>query len=135
MYLFTKQQKPDRLHAFFNGFIINKTGKAQFNQVKGNTVNAWFKEGEIDYVRAKGRAESVYYAQDEENKFIGMNRATSDAIDMFFADRKPTRVKFINDLKGVTYPIKQVPPEEDKLKGFNWQDDKRPKTRFEMFSF
>ncbi|CAN5413551.1 OstA-like protein [soil metagenome] len=135
MYLFTKQQKPDRLHAFFNGFIINKTGKAQFNQVKGNTVNAWFKEGEIDYVRAKGRAESVYYAQDEENKFIGMNRATSDAIDMFFADRKPTRVKFINDLKGVTYPIKQVPPEEDKLKGFNWQDEKRPKTRFEMFSF
>ncbi len=135
MYLFTRKQKPDKLYAFFNGFIINKTGKSQFNQVKGNTVNAWFKEGEIDYVRAKGRAESVYYAQDEANKFIGMNRATSDAIDMFFAKRKPVKVKFINDLKGVTYPIKQVPAEEDKLKGFNWQEDRRPKTRFEMFSF
>ena len=133
MYLFTKNKKADKLTAFFNGFIINKTGKAQFNQVKGNTVNAWFKTGEIDYVRAKGRAESVYYAQDEANKFIGMNRATSDAIDMFFTNRKPVKVKFINDLVGVTYPIKQIPAEEDKLKGFNWQDSKRPKTRFELF--
>jgi lipopolysaccharide export system protein LptA len=133
MYLFTKNKKPEKLTAFYNGFIINKTGKAQFNQVKGNTVNAWFKAGEIDYVRAKGRAESVYYALDEENKFIGMNRATSDAIDMFFGNRKPVKVKFINDLKGITYPIKQIPPEEDKLKGFDWQEARRPKTRFELF--
>jgi lipopolysaccharide export system protein LptA len=134
MYLFTIKKKPDRLNAFYNGFIINKTGKAQFNQVKGNVINARFKEGEIEYVRAKGRAESIYYAQDNENKFIGMNRATSDAVDMYFANRKPVKVKFINDLKGVTYPIRQVPAEEDKLKGFSWQEDKRPKTRFELFS-
>jgi lipopolysaccharide export system protein LptA len=132
MYLFTKKQKPDRLRAFFNGFIVNKTGKAQFNQVKGNTVNAWFKEGEIDYVRAKGRAESVYYAQDEQNRFVGMNRATSDAVDMFFANRRPVKVKFINDLKGITYPIKQVPSAQDKLTGFSWQDERRPKTRFDL---
>jgi hypothetical protein len=134
MYLFTVKKKPDRLNAFFNGFIINKTGKAQFNQVKGNVINARFKEGEIEYVRAKGRAESIYYAQDNENKFIGLNRATSDAVDMYFVNRKPVKVKFINDLKGVTYPIRQVPAEEDKLKGFSWQEDKRPKTRFELFS-
>lgn len=133
IYLFTRQQKPDRLQAFFNGFIINKVGTNQYNQVRGNTVNAWFKGGNIDYVRAKGRAESVYYAMDAEDNFMGMNKATSDAIDMFFENRKPKKVKFINDLKGVTYPIRHIPPDTDRLKGFNWQESRRPKTKFELF--
>jgi hypothetical protein len=133
IYLFTKNEKPDRMQAYYNGFIINKVGNTRFNQVRGNTVNAWFKEGNIDYVRAKGRAETVYYVQDDFLKFIGMNRASSDAIDMFFDGRKPQKVKFINDLKGVTYPMKQIPAAEDTLKGFNWQDSKRPKTKFELF--
>ena len=135
IYLFTKNKSTDRLQAFFNGFIINKVGNNQYNQVKGNTVNAWFVEGVIDYVRAKGRAETVYFMLDEEERFIGMNRATSDAIDMFFADRKPKKVKFINDLKGVTYPMRQIPPEEDFLRGFSWQEEKRPKSKFEMFGY
>lgn len=135
IYLFTKDKKSDRLQAFFNGFIVNKVGNSLYNQVKGNTVNAWFKEGAIDFVRAKGRAETVYYAQDEGNSFIGMNRATSDAVEMFFEERKPKRVKFVNDLKGVTYPMRQIPPEEDRLKGFNWLEEKRPKSKFELFGF
>jgi lipopolysaccharide assembly outer membrane protein LptD (OstA) len=133
IFLFTKNKKSEKLDAFFNGFIIQKVGPNQFNQVRGNTVNAWFEEGNIDYVRAKGAAETVYYALDEENKFIGMNRATSDAIDMFFEERKAKKVTFINDLKGVTYPIRQIPPEEALLRGFNWQDSRRPKTKFELF--
>jgi lipopolysaccharide export system protein LptA len=132
MYLFTKNKKAYFMRAYFNGFIINRLNPQCYNQVKGNTVNAWFKEGNIDYLRAKGRAESVYYAQDEEDKFVGMNRSSSDAIDMFFENRKPVKVKFINDLKGVTYPMSQIPPDELKLKGFSWQDEKRPKTRYEL---
>lgn len=133
IYMFTKEKRPDRLTAFFNGFIINKVGGNQFNQVKGNTVNARFNQGNIEYVRAKGRAESVYYAMDDEGGFVGMNRATSDAIDLFFENRQAKIVKFINDLKGVTYPMRQIPPSEDRLNGFNWQENRRPKTKYELF--
>lgn len=133
IYLYSKDKKFERLQAFFNGFIINKVGPNQFNQVRGNTVNAWFVGGNIDYVRAKGRAESVYYAMDEEESFVGMNRATADAIDMFFKDRKAKKVKFINGLKGVTYPIRQIPSQEDQLKGFEWREARRPKTKVELF--
>jgi lipopolysaccharide export system protein LptA len=133
IYLFTKNSKFEKLEAFYNGFIINKVGSNQFNQVRGKTVNAWFEDGNIDYVRAKGAAETVYFTLDEQNKFIGMNRATSDAIDMFFEERKAKKVKFINDFKGVSYPMLQIPPSEDQLKGFDWQESRRPKTKFEMF--
>ena len=133
IYLFSKNKKFERLKAYFNGFIINKVGPNQFNQVRGNTVNALFVDGNIDYVRAKGRAESVYYAMDEEEGFVGMNRATADAIDMFFKDRKAKKVKFINGLKGVTYPIRQIPTEQDQLKGFEWREARRPKSKVELF--
>ncbi|TAD86494.1 MAG: hypothetical protein EAY75_08070 [Bacteroidetes bacterium] len=132
IYLFTSNQKPQRMFAFFNSFIVNKVGAHQYNQVKGNTVNALFKEGYIDYVRTKGRAETVYYAQDENNGFVGMNRATSDAVDMFFNNRKPERVKFINDLQGITYPMRQIPPGQATLKGFEWLDKLRPKTWLDL---
>jgi len=133
IYLYSKNKKFEKLQAFFNGFIINKVGPNQYNQVKGNTVNAWFVGGEIDYVRAKGRAESVYYAMDEEESFVGMNHATADAIEMFFKDRKAQKVKFINDLKGVTYPIRQIPAEKDHIKGFDWRESRRPKSKVELF--
>jgi hypothetical protein len=129
MYLFTKNKKADQLRAFYNGFIINRTKEGAYNQVKGNTVNAWFKEGAIDYVRAKGRAESVYYAQDENERYVGLNRSSADAIDMFFENKKAKKVKFINDLKGTTYPIRQIPPDTDRLRGFSWQEELRPKSK------
>lgn len=132
MYLFTKEQKAHRLLAYFNGFVVNRVADGAYNQVKGNTINAWFKQGVIDYVRAKGRAESIYYAQDAQERFVGMNRSTADAIDLFFEDRKAKKVKFINDLKGITYPIRQIPPDEDRLRGFSWQESKRPKSKFEL---
>jgi hypothetical protein len=132
MYLFTQNQKPSKLEAFYNGFIIQRVPPEAYNQIKGNTINAWFKEGNIDYVRARGRAESIYYATDEEEKFIGMNRSTADAIEMYFADKKPQKVKFINDLKGTTFPINQIPPSQDRLNGFKWQEEKRPKSYFEL---
>ena len=83
-------------------------------------------------MRAKGRAETVYYAQDPENKFVGMNHATCDAVDLFFKDQKPLKVKFINDLKGTTFPIRKIPPGESEIKGFKWQESRRPKTRLQM---
>lgn len=132
MYLFTKNKKAERLYAYYNGFVINRVQGEAFNQVKGNTINALFVNGNISYVRVKGRAESVYYAQDDYDRFVGMSKSTADAIDLFFDNKKAKRVKFINDFKGVTYPMRQIPSGESRLKDFNWQDSKRPKSFMEL---
>lgn len=133
IYLFTKNKKAERLYAFDNGFVINNVSSNLYNQVKGRTINGLFKEGNIDYIRTKGNAESVYYVQDEAEKFIGVNKATADAIDMYFKNRAANKVVFRNDLKGTTYPIRKVSPDELKLQNFNWQEERRPKTKFELF--
>jgi hypothetical protein len=113
---------------------INKVGSEYYNQVKGRTINGYFKDGNIEFMRAKGNSESVYYAQDDENKFIGVNKATADIIDMYFSERKPQRVVFRSNLVGTTYPMRQVNHEELRLRGFKWLDELRPKTKSDLFT-
>ncbi len=72
--------------------------------------------------------------QDDENKFIGVNKATADIIDMYFSERKPQRVVFRSNLVGTTYPMRQVNHEELRLRGFKWLDELRPKTKYDLFT-
>ncbi len=135
IYLFTQDKKPKELYDFYDAFTVNDVGHGYYNQIKGRTINAYFKDGEIDYMHVKGtQAESIYYAQDDNNKFVGVNKATSDVIDMYFDERKPTRVVFRSNLKGTTYPMRQVSADELKLKGFQWLEDLRPKSEYDLFA-
>ena len=63
---------------------INKVDSADYyNQLRGTTMNANFVDGKINEMRAKGNAENVYYALDEEKNFIGVNKSSADIIDVF----------------------------------------------------
>ena len=126
IYLFTRNKKPERLNVFENGLAVSQVQGEYFNQVKGNTITGYFKEGNIDYLRTRGNAESIYYATDDDTAFIGVNQSTADVIDMYFENRKPQRVVFRNDLKGTTYPMRQVNHSELRLRGFKWLQDRRP---------
>ncbi|CAN5491452.1 hypothetical protein BH10BAC2_BH10BAC2_12210 [soil metagenome] len=134
IYMFTENKKPSRLYVFENALTVNKVGTGYYNQIKGRTINGYFKSGNIDFMRAKGNAESIYYAQDEGSKFIGVNKATADVIDMYFEEKKPEKVIFRSNLVGTTYPMRQVNHEELKLRGFKWLEELRPKTKYELFA-
>ena len=134
IYLFTKNKKADRLYVFENGMVVNKNEKEFYNQISGKTINAYFKNGEIDNARVKGqKAESIYYVQDNDSAYVGMNRATGDVIDMYFVKGELNKVKFVNDVHGVMHPIKHIPPDEKFLKNFKWLDKRRPKNKLELF--
>lgn len=133
IYLYTKNKKPERFNVFENGFLINKSGENMYNQIKGNRLYGYFKDGAIDYMRAKGNAESIYYIKDEDSSLVGLNIASGDIIDLRFKEKALNEVVFISEVKGTMYPISQVPETERTLRNFKWQDMKRPKTKFELF--
>jgi lipopolysaccharide export system protein LptA len=134
IYLYTKNKKADRLYVFENGIIINKTSEKMYNQFAGRTLNGYFKDGELDYMRAKGSpAESVFYPQDEDSSYIGMNRSKGDVIDIYFLDRAVNKVKFINSVDGTLFPIRHVPEDQKYLKNYKWLDKRRPKSKLELF--
>ncbi len=132
IYLYTKNKQPKRFYVFENALAINKADKMLFNQIKGNTINGLFNNGNIEYFRAKGSAENIYYTADEQGGFIGVNRSTSDVIDAYFKDKKTYKIVFRNNLNGTLSPIQQVNSADLKVRGFIWNDDKRPKTKFDL---
>jgi len=132
IYLYSKSKKPARMYVFENALALNAADTTYFNQLKGRTINGYFKDGNIDYMHAKGNAESVYYAQDERNKFISVNKAKSDIIDMYFNDKKPQKVVFRSSVDGTAYPMRQVDHVEIRLRGFKWNEALRPKNKFEL---
>jgi hypothetical protein len=133
IYMFTKNKKPDQLYVFENGLAVSRTRENFFNQVKGNRINGNFVNGEIDYMRAKGNAESVYYLQDDDSAYVGMNYAKADAITMYFGSEGLKRVSWVNSVDGTTFPMNQIPEEKRKLRNFKWLESRRPKTKLELF--
>ena len=134
LYVFTQNQKPKRLYVFNNSMIINKTKEGLYNQVAGRTLNGYFVDGSIDYVRVKGSpAESIFHPQGDDSAYIGMNRSSGDVIDVYFVKKELNKVKFINNVDGVLYPMKDIPADKKELKGFKWLDKRRPKNKLELF--
>jgi lipopolysaccharide export system protein LptA len=134
IYMYTENQKPKRVYVFYNSIVINQTADQLFNQIAGRTLNGYFKSGELDYIRVKGSpAESIFYPQDDDSAYTGMNRSSGDVIDVYFVKKELNKVKFVNNVDGVMYPIRQIPTDKKQLKNFKWQDARRPKNKLELF--
>lgn len=131
--LFTKNKKADWMRVFNNSFLVSEVQPGVYNQIKSSRMNAYFKDGVIDTVFAKGLAESIYFLQDKDSAFTSVNQTSSDAIDIYFKEGDLYKVVLRSAVKGDLTPIKEKNPAETKLPNFQWLENRRPKTKFELF--
>ena len=54
-------------------------------------------------------------------------------MDIYFENKQLNKIKFINAVDGTLYPLKQIPLDTRQLKGFLWQDTRRPKNKLDIF--
>jgi lipopolysaccharide export system protein LptA len=130
--LFTKNKKADKIEAFENSFLVNKMDTQAFNQIKATRMDGYFIDGNIDSVRARGSAECIYYIQDEDSAYTGINESRSDIMDIYFRNKELYKVVFRSSVTGTLWPIRQKGPAEMRLQNFRWLEERRPKTKFEM---
>jgi len=131
--LFTKNKKADRMKVFNNSFLVNKLDPEIYNQVKSTRLDGYFKDGALDSVRASGLAQCIYYVQDEDSAYSGINESQSDVLDTYFGNQQLQKVVFRSAVSGTIWPIKQKDPKEMRLPNFRWLEERRPKTKFEMY--
>ena len=105
-----------------------------FNQLKGNTIVVDFIDGKIQQMQTKGSAENIYFATDNEEKFIGVNQSNAQIITIQFENDEPVKIIYINQLTGKMTPLFDVPKSELKFKNFKWWNDLQPKTKFDILS-
>lgn len=105
-----------------------------FNQMSGNKMEVWFNQGQLDSLSAEGNAQGIFYGLDEENKYIGVTQQKSRVLSFYFLNRALERVVGKKDVVGRVYPMREVDHEKIRLKGFSWLDEKRPKSKYELFA-
>ena len=130
---FTKNKKADRVKVVNNSFMANILDPGIFNQIKSSRLDAYFKNGTMDSVRASGLAECIYFIQDDDSAYTGINESKSDIMDIYFASQQLRKVVFRSSVTGTIWPMKQKDPKEMLLPKFRWLEARRPKTKFELF--
>lgn len=133
IHLFTRNKKAERIKVFENSFIINELDPGVFNQVKSTRMDGFFIDGVIDSVRAAGAAESVYYIQDEDSAYTGVNQTASEIMDVYFTKGDLKKVVFRTAVKGTLWPASEARRNPIRLQRFKWQEGRRPKTKYELY--
>ncbi|MCL6523069.1 MAG: hypothetical protein K6T34_00280 [Thermoflavifilum sp.] len=132
MYLLTQHQEAKELQLLENAIIINRIGENMYNQVKGRTIYGYFQDNHLDWMHVNGNAESVYYVEDDQGAFIGVNKISCAVIDIYFRDQKIYRVAFRGEPSGTMSPLKNIRLQDYLLRNFSWQADRRPRSKTEI---
>lgn len=132
IYLYTQNKKPNHIEVLENAFSISRSSDSFYNQLKGNTINGFFRDGDIEHVVAKGSAESLYYLQDDDSAYTGANYAEADLINLYFKKRAIDKITWEFQVKGGFFPVSEVPDEKRRFRNFRWEEAKRPKSREEL---
>ena len=127
-----KGQAIENLMMHPNAFVIQQDSIKGFNQVKGNEITIYFKNKDIDNMYNKGNAETIYWLRDDDGSLIGINISQSDEMNIIIRNRQISRIKHYNNIKETLYPEKQLKDDMEHLKGFLWQEEKKP-VRKEFF--
>lgn len=131
--LITKNKKPHRFEVFEKSFLVSQSDPEVFNQVKSSRMDGYFRDGNIDSVRARGFAECIYFIQDEDSAYTGINESKCDIMDIYFANKELRKVVFRSSVTGTIWPIRQKDPATMRLDNFRWLESRRPKTKYELF--
>lgn len=124
-----KTEKLDSLIVFENAFIISKDTLSTdyFSQIKGKRLVGLFDEGnQLKQVNIFKNAESVFVIRDENDEFVGLDKARSANIEMYFTEGGIYYYKRLIGSEANTYPEKDIPKGVKKLKDFDWRPDERP---------
>ena len=124
-----KGQAIENLMMHPNAFVIQQDSIKGFNQVKGNEITIYFKDKDIDNMYNKGNAETIYWLRDDDGSLIGINISQSDEMNIIIRNRQISRIKHYNNIKETLYPEKQLKDDMEYLKGFLWQEEKKPVRR------
>jgi lipopolysaccharide export system protein LptA len=123
--------KIDRMYLRTNAFVISQDTLANFNQMKGRQMVAFFnKQSKIERVNVTGNGENITFVLNDQNTDLrGMNRVECSNMVIKFVDSKMKYVSFNNKPDALFIPPHEIEEPSTRLKGFAWRTKERPLKR------
>lgn len=117
----------DRANLMSNAFIINQEDSLFFDQIRGAEVMAYFDStSALRRFDALGGADAMFFLK-ENDHLATVNLVTSKMLSAILVDGEVNQVYYYDSPNNDAYPVAQLPKDKQKMKGFNWQNDNRPK--------
>lgn len=114
-----------------NAFIATQEDTVHYNQIKSTEMMAYFSNNDIYRFDALGGVTSAFYLQ-EDSIFTSINIEESKLMTARFKNRELQHVRSISDVKSDVKPLFNLPLSEQRLRGFEWYDTLRPKSKAEI---
>lgn len=103
----------------------------KFNQLTAKKIEGFITSDTLRRAVATGNADIYYYPRNKE-KVTGLNKTAGTEIIALFKNGEVEKITMRPKTSGVVDPIKQVDLKNAVLKGFNWQYNKRPRSRADL---
>lgn len=103
----------------------------KFNQLSGKTIRGSFQNDSLRKVTITGNVDILYYPKSEK-KYMGLNNTNCNEAILWFKANDIERVSLKPKSSGQLKPMNDPASRDARLKGFNWQYDKRPKSRQDL---
>jgi len=107
------------------GVLADRLNDSLFHQITAAQILLAFDSASIQYLHAVDRAMALYHVTGEDSGYIGLNKISSDTLNMFFDKQRPKRMVFLGKPEGILWPPAEVPAGEDTVAGFQWQGERK----------
>ena len=114
-------------------FATQQKDTAFFDQLSGKDLKAFFKEGRLDKVDVSGNVRTIFYPQERDSTFTGLNYAESSFLTMYLKDQKMDKLIMYNKVDGSLTPIPKITPAQLYLPDFHWYEEIRPRDPADIF--
>lgn len=114
-----------------NAFIITQEDTVHYNQIKSTEMMAYFKNNDIWRFDALGGASLIFYME-EDSTYTMINQKECKILSALIKERKIERIRYYDQLKSDLLPIYDLPINKQRLRGFKWLEERRPKSREEV---
>ena len=104
-----------------------------YNQMSGKELTAYLIDGEVRLVDVSGNALTVYYPEQDDGSYVGLNTTESSFIRVYIEDQQVQRIRFTKETTGILYPLDQIPEDTERLALFFWEVNARPVDKDDVF--
>lgn len=132
LFALVKNNGVDRVSLMSDAFIITQEDSLYFDQIKSTEVMAYFDStAALRRFDALGGASAYFYLQ-ENDAFATMNKVESKMLSAILKNGEVDRIFYFDSPKNDAFPLAQLTMDDQRMRGFNWQVEKRPESRADV---
>lgn len=133
--VYTGKSKSKKMMLYNSAYMAEMDkDSVDYNQVKGKNMYGFFKDNELYKVDVEGNAATIYFVRNNEKQLVGINKAESSDLVIYVKNKRIHSITFKNKPDAKLYPEDKLSKSEKIIKGFIWNEEEHPKSRYDIFN-